>query len=104
MPVLQSRLAHRSDYEITASELENYMERRNPKIARSSFGWKKAQEDFERNAGGKYAEGFRGHVATEPLDIKFPFSVPNSKKRAPPHVQWGKTQVRNSGLGSFYVG
>jgi len=35
-----------SDYEITASELENYMERRNPKIGRSAFGWKKAQEDF----------------------------------------------------------
>ncbi len=35
-----------SDYEITAAELANYMERRNPKIARSSFGWKKAQQDF----------------------------------------------------------
>jgi len=35
-----------SDYEITASELQNYMERRNPKIGRSAFGWKKAQEDF----------------------------------------------------------
>jgi len=35
-----------AEYEITAMELEKYMERRNPKIARSSFGWKKAQEDF----------------------------------------------------------
>jgi len=35
-----------SDYEITALELQSYMERRNPKIGRSAFGWKKAQEDF----------------------------------------------------------
>jgi hypothetical protein len=35
-----------TEYEITAAELQIYMERRNPKIARSAFGWKKAQEDF----------------------------------------------------------
>jgi len=49
---LQAELAAHSnhppttEYEITAAELEKYMERRYPKIARSVFGWKKAQEDF----------------------------------------------------------
>lgn len=35
-----------TEYEITAAELEKYMERRNPKISRGSFGWKKPQESF----------------------------------------------------------
>ena len=45
---LQAELAAHSnhppttEYEITAAELANYMERRNPKIARIAFGWKKA--------------------------------------------------------------
>ena len=49
---LQAELAAHSnhppttEYEITAAELEKYMEQRNPKIARSAFGWKKAQENF----------------------------------------------------------
>ncbi len=49
---LQAELAAHSnhppttDYEITAAELASYMERRNPKISRGAFGWKKAQENF----------------------------------------------------------
>ena len=49
---LQAELAAHSnhppttEYEITAAELASYMERRNPKISRGSFGWKKAQEHF----------------------------------------------------------
>lgn len=35
-----------TEYEITSAELASYMERRNPKISRGTFGWKKAQENF----------------------------------------------------------
>lgn len=35
-----------TEYEITAAELANYMERQNPKISRGSFGLKKAQMNF----------------------------------------------------------